>query len=96
MPATIGWRDAVVNLRYLHLTGFPGWLFWGMAHIYFLIGLRSRFVVAFTWAWQYLTFQRGARLITGMSWHDEAPNSAREDAPSTAIEFVRLLPALRG
>jgi NADH dehydrogenase len=62
--ATIGWRAAVVNLPHLQLTGFLGWLFWSAAHIYFLIGLRSRFVVAFSWAWQYLTFQRGARLIT--------------------------------
>ncbi|MGA7948826.1 MAG: quinol oxidase, partial [Thiobacillaceae bacterium] len=62
--ATIGRRAAVVNLGRIHLTGFVGWLFWSIAHIYFLIGLRSRFVVAFDWAWQYLTFQRGARLIT--------------------------------
>ena len=62
--ATIGRRAAAVNLGRIHLTGFVGWLFWSIAHIYFLIGLRSRFVVAFDWAWQYLTFQRGARLIT--------------------------------
>jgi NADH dehydrogenase len=62
--ATIGRRAAVVNLKHLQLTGFLGWLFWSAVHIYFLIGLRSRFVVAFSWAWQYLTFQRGARLIT--------------------------------
>ena len=55
----------MVDLKYLQLTGLLGWLFWSAAHIYFLIGTRSRFVVAFSWAWQYLTFQRGARLITG-------------------------------
>jgi NADH dehydrogenase len=64
--ATIGRRVAVVNLKHLQLTGLLGWLFWSVVHIYFLIGLRSRFVVAFSWAWQYLTFQRGARLITGI------------------------------
>ena len=64
--ATIGRRSAVVNLPHLHLTGLIGWLFWSVAHIYFLIGLRSRFIVAFSWTWQYLTFQRGARLITGI------------------------------
>jgi len=64
--ATIGWRSAVVNLRGVQLTGLAGWLFWSVAHIYFLIGARSRFVVAFSWAWQYLTFQRGARIITGI------------------------------
>ena len=62
--ATIGRRAAVVNLRRLRLTGFIGWMFWSVVHIYFLIGLRNRFVVAFIWLWQYLTFQRGARLIT--------------------------------
>ena len=62
--ATIGRRAAVVKLGPLELKGFIGWVFWSIAHIYFLIGLRNRFVVAFNWFWDYLTFQRGARLIT--------------------------------
>src|SRR5262245_60918045 len=62
--AAIGRRTAVVKLGRVHLKGFIGWLFWAVAHIYFLIGLRYRFLVAFTWFWDYLTFQRGARLIT--------------------------------
>ena len=62
--ATIGRRAAVVKFGRLQLTGFIGWLFWSVVHIYFLIGLRHRFIVAFTWLWDYLTFQRGARLIT--------------------------------
>ena len=62
--ATIGRRAAVVKFGRLHLRGFIGWLFWSVVHIYFLIGLRNRFIVAFTWLWSYLTFQRGARLIT--------------------------------
>ncbi|HEX3161897.1 MAG TPA: NAD(P)/FAD-dependent oxidoreductase [Pseudolabrys sp.] len=62
--ATIGRRAAVVKLGRLKLKGFIGWLFWSVAHIYFLIGLRNRFIVAFSWFWSYLTFQRGARLIT--------------------------------
>lgn len=62
--ATIGRRAAVVKLGRLQLHGFIGWVFWSVAHIYFLIGLRNRFVVAFIWFWDYLTFQRGARLIT--------------------------------
>jgi NADH dehydrogenase len=62
--ATIGRRAAVVQLGRLRMKGFLGWLFWSLVHIYFLIGVRNRFVVAFTWAWDYLTFQRGARLIT--------------------------------
>lgn len=62
--AAIGRRAAVVELGPLRLKGFIGWLFWSMIHIYFLIGLRNRSVVALTWLWSYITFQRGARLIT--------------------------------
>lgn len=62
--ATVGRRAAVVKIGRFELTGFLGWLFWGVAHIYFLIGLRNRFVVAVTWLWSYLTFRRGARLIS--------------------------------
>ncbi len=61
--ATIGRKSAVVKLGPITLTGFIGWLFWSAVHIYFLIGLRNRFVVALNWLWSYLTFQRGARLI---------------------------------
>ena len=62
--ATIGRRAAVVKLGALELRGFLGWLFWSVVHIFFLIEIRDRFVVAFTWLWDYVTFQRGARLIT--------------------------------
>jgi NADH dehydrogenase len=61
--ATIGRKSAVVRVGRIRLTGFPGWLFWSIAHIYFLIGVRNRIVVALTWLWSYVTFQRGARLI---------------------------------
>jgi NADH dehydrogenase len=62
--ATIGRRAAVVKFGNLRLKGFVGWLFWSLAHIYFLIGVKNRFIVAFTWLWDYVTFHRGARLIT--------------------------------
>ena len=55
----------MVELGNIRLTGFIGWLFWGVAHIWYLVGFRSRVVVSFEWIWSYLTFQRGARLITG-------------------------------
>jgi NADH:ubiquinone reductase (H+-translocating) len=61
--ATIGRKSAVVKLGVFQLTGFLGWLFWSAVHIYFLIGMRNRFVVALNWLWNYVTFQRGARLI---------------------------------
>jgi NADH dehydrogenase len=62
--ATIGRRAAVVKLGRLELRGFLGWVFWSVVHIFFLIEIRDRFVVAFIWLWDYVTFQRGARLIT--------------------------------
>ena len=61
--ATIGRNAAVVKLDPLRLTGFFGWAFWSAAHIYFLIGARNRIMVAFNWFWDYVTFQRGVRLI---------------------------------
>jgi NADH:ubiquinone reductase (H+-translocating) len=65
--ATIGRKRAVVQMGRLKLKGFVAWLLWSVAHIYFLIGFRNRFVVATNWLWNYLTFQRGTRLITGIS-----------------------------
>jgi NADH dehydrogenase len=62
--ATIGRKAAVVRLGRVQLTGFIGWLFWSVAHIYFLIGIRNRFVVAVTWLWSFITLKRGARLIS--------------------------------
>jgi NADH dehydrogenase len=75
--ATIGRRAAVVKFGRLELKGFVGWVFWSVAHIYFLIGLRNRFLVAFNWFWDYLTFQRGARLITDVA---DRQGSGREAA----------------
>jgi NADH dehydrogenase len=62
--ATVGYGAAVVKLGRMELTGFLGWLFWSVVHIYFLVEVRERFAVAFSWLWDYITYQRGARLIT--------------------------------
>jgi NADH dehydrogenase len=63
--ATLGRKAAIVKLAGgATLTGFTGWAFWSVAHIYFLIGLRNRIAVAFSWMWDYVTFGRRARLIT--------------------------------
>ena len=63
--ATVGRKSAIVEFGRVRLYGFIAWLLWSVAHIYFLIGFRNRLSVALNWAWAYLTFQRGARLITG-------------------------------
>jgi NADH dehydrogenase len=69
--AAIGRRAAVVKLGRLELKGVFGWLFWSVIHIFFLIEIRDRFVVAFIWLWDYVTFQRGARLITRVPPQDK-------------------------
>jgi NADH dehydrogenase len=63
--ATIGRRSAVAELGRVRLSGYLAWWLWGLAHIYFLIGFRNRLAVAMNWAWNYVSFQRGTRLITG-------------------------------
>jgi len=63
--ATIGRHTAIVDMGMLRIRGRFAWWFWGLAHIYFLINLRSRLTVAIQWLWSYFTFDRGARLITG-------------------------------
>jgi NADH:ubiquinone reductase (H+-translocating) len=62
--ATIGRAAAVAVVGRLQIHGLPAWLAWVFVHILFLIGFRNRFLVLFEWAWAYLTWQRGARLIT--------------------------------
>ena len=65
--ATIGRKRAVAQIGGLKLSGLVAWLLWSVAHIYFLIGFRNRLAVAANWCWNYLTFQGGTRLITGIS-----------------------------
>ncbi len=62
--ATIGRNKAVADLRFIHLSGLPAWLAWLFVHIIYLIGFRNRLLVLIQWAWAYLTFDKGARLIT--------------------------------
>jgi NADH dehydrogenase len=64
--ATIGRAAAVGQFPGgLHISGYFAWLAWLFVHIFFLIGFRNRILVLIQWAWSYITFERGARLITG-------------------------------
>lgn len=69
--ATVGRSFAVADLGRFMLSGFLAWLAWLAVHIYYLIGFRNRLIVLIDWSWAYLTFQRGARLITNPSDTDE-------------------------
>jgi NADH dehydrogenase len=62
--ATIGKRSAVIDFGWLKVRGWPAWWTWGLAHIYFLIGMRNRLAVALSWLWIYATGNRSACLIT--------------------------------
>ena len=63
--ATIGRKSAVADFGRVRLSGFPAWLVWCVAHVWFLVGFRSRLSVILHWAWNYFTYARSARLITG-------------------------------
>ena len=65
--ATIGRAAAVAVVGRLRLSGLPAWLAWLFVHLFWLIGFTNRVLVLAQWAWSYTTFQRGARLITGVS-----------------------------
>ena len=71
--ATIGRNKAVADLRFLHLVGMPAWLAWLFVHIIFLVGFRNRLAVLFQWAWAYLSFNKGARLITRNFQSEQRP-----------------------
>jgi NADH dehydrogenase len=86
--ATIGRKSAVVQLGSFKLKGFLAWVLWSVAHIYFLIGFRNRLAVALHWLWNYVTFQRGTRLITGVT------GSRMEDMSGPKREPAR--PPMRG
>jgi NADH dehydrogenase len=64
--ATIGRARAVADFGRIRFGGFIAWLAWLAIHIFYLIGFRNRVLVLISWAWSYLTFRRGARIITGV------------------------------
>jgi NADH dehydrogenase len=77
--ATIGRRRAVIDWGSQQQSGLFAWLIWSVAHIWFLIGFRSRVAVGLSWLWNYLTYQRSARLITGEA-SSELPQSLSREA----------------
>jgi NADH dehydrogenase len=76
--ATIGRAAGVAQFPKFSLSGYFAWLAWLCVHIFFLIGFRNRVIVMIQWAWSYLTYERGARLITGSN---ELPGWTESDHP---------------
>jgi NADH dehydrogenase len=92
--ATIGRMDAVARLEWpfkAHMSGFPAWAAWLTVHIFFLIGFRNRLSVFAAWIWNYLTFTRGARLITGDQRLPGWPTQPAADPAADARQKERVL-----
>ena len=78
--ATIGRKRAVMDWDGWEMSGLLAWLIWAFAHLWFLVGFRSRIVVGIQWLWNYLTYQRSARLITGCHTQFHTQLSGRKAA----------------
>ena len=82
--ATIGRAAGVADFGRIKLSGWPAWYAWLFVHLFFLIGFRNRFVVLFQWAWSYVTYDRGARLITGTHSEIKRDNPPIPASPGAA------------
>ena len=84
--ATIGRTKGIAQIGKIHLSGFLAWAAWLLIHLVYLIGFRNRFFVLLSWGWQYLSWQSGARLITGSDqlpgWqsHHKTPEERKQAA----------------
>ncbi|MEM6478216.1 MAG: NAD(P)/FAD-dependent oxidoreductase, partial [Pseudomonadota bacterium] len=90
--ATIGRNAAVIDMGRFKMSGPIAWWLWGFAHVYFLIGVRRPVFVLLSWFWSYLTFQKGARLITGLRPLFQA---GRGDPPARKAEINSEVSASR-
>ncbi|MEM1410592.1 MAG: hypothetical protein AAGG79_07615, partial [Pseudomonadota bacterium] len=83
--ATIGPGAAAVDFGFFHLKGQLAWWLWGIAHIYFLVGNRSRLAVAYSWLWSYISGQNSARLITQDPSIQKEQAGGQLDTASTGV-----------
>ena len=92
--ATIGRAAAVADFGKIHISGYVAWLAWLFVHIFFLIGFRNRLLVFIQWAWSYVTYERGARLITGSTYLPgwSAPNPTTSDVHVLSQEIHTTTP----
>lgn len=83
--ATIGRRRAILASGSLKMSGFFAWIAWLFVHVYYLSGFRNRLFVLLSWAWSYVTFSRGARLIVSKDWRSYPSEASRITAESGAL-----------
>jgi len=74
--AVIGRAAAVANIFGIHVSGLPAWLIWLFVHLMYIVEFQSRIIVFIQWGFEYLTFSRGARLITGVAATDSLEKPA--------------------
>jgi NADH dehydrogenase len=82
--ATIGRNAAVADIGWLRLSGYPAWLIWLFVHLLYIVEFQNRALILLQWAWNYITRNRSARLITGEHWPIEEPTvkaPTKSDAP---------------
>lgn len=95
--ATIGRSRAIAWARGIKMRGFVAWMAWLFIHLLYLIGFKNRLVVLLTWAWSYVSYKRGARLITSTGWSPHGgPTVSRSNGTATAPalpEAARARPA---
>jgi NADH dehydrogenase len=84
--ATIGRAAGIAQRGRIHISGYFAWLAWLFVHVFFLIGFRNRIIVLIQWAWSYLTYERGARLITGDT---SLPGWETSEKQNSLLEQVR-------
>jgi NADH dehydrogenase len=84
--ATIGRSRAILQSGSLKMTGLLAWLAWLLVHIYYLSSFRNRIIVLFQWAWSYMTFARGARLVLEKNWRSYKPAPAPSVPPLDLAE----------
>jgi NADH dehydrogenase len=77
--STIGRGRAVAQSGPMKLTGFIAWVAWLFVHLWFLVGFRNRIAVFLNWGYAYLTYGRGARIITGLRFDAGAPSHEHQD-----------------
>jgi NADH dehydrogenase len=87
--ATIGRAAAVAQIGKVHISGFIAWLAWLFIHVLFLIGFRNRLLVMIQWAWSYVTYERGARLITGDQTLPSWPGLGAEEDDSRLTHIAK-------
>lgn len=84
--ATIGRSRAITEVGRFRMGGFFAWVVWLVVHVYYLTGFKRRFFVVLSWAWSYLTFRRGARLIVDKEWRLNGPREQEPDDTLAATE----------